>query len=130
MDIPNVHGRCGIPRGARGVLSLSSFADNGNVNSSNFPNVGGNYSNGTNCGPFNANFNNNASNSNAVRHSITLHPYQWEHFSVWRQIRTASALAEKSRSDDNCRLCAICGFGTPGTGEGRRRGAKTRRETE
>lgn len=131
MDTTYIHGRCGRPRGVRGSLSSGFFADNGNVNASNFPNVGGNYNNGANCGPFYANFNNGASNTYAVRHSITLHPYQWEplweRFSAWRSVRTAPALAEKSRSDENCRLCTTCGFGTPGMGEGRRRGAKIRR---
>ena len=53
----------------------SDVCDNGNVNSSNFPNVGGNYNNNAgNAGPFYVNFNNNASNTNAVRIScITLH---------------------------------------------------------
>ena len=41
------------------------WADNGNVNASNFPNVGGNWNNGDNAGPFNANFNNSASNTNS-----------------------------------------------------------------
>lgn len=45
-------------------LVVVPFADRGNVNSSNFGNVGGNWNNGDNVGPFNANFNNNASNTN------------------------------------------------------------------
>lgn len=45
--------------------ACAPFADNGNVNASNFPNVGGNYNNGDNAGPFNANFNYSASNTNS-----------------------------------------------------------------
>lgn len=41
------------------------FADNGNVNTSNFPNRGGNYNNEGNAGPFYLNVNNNASNINS-----------------------------------------------------------------
>ena len=40
------------------------WCDNGNVNASNFPNFGGNYSDGDNAGPFNWNFNNSATNTN------------------------------------------------------------------
>lgn len=41
------------------------WADNGNVNASNFPNFGGNWNNGDNAGPFYANFNNSASETNS-----------------------------------------------------------------
>ncbi len=53
--------------GVEHIFDLNSqpFADNGNVNASNFPNVGGNYNNGDNAGPFNANFNNSATNTNS-----------------------------------------------------------------
>jgi hypothetical protein len=37
------------------------FADNGYLNASRFPNVGGNWSNGDNAGPFNVNVNTAAS---------------------------------------------------------------------
>lgn len=52
------------------VLQVSLFwCDNGNVNynssNANFPNVGGNYGNGTNAGIFYCNVNNNSTNSNS-----------------------------------------------------------------
>lgn len=78
------------------------FADNGNVNTSNFPNVGGNYNNGDNAGPFNANFNNSATETNTnigSRLSCTSRST-----SGWRlgEIYAASALAEKRQLDENC----------------------------
>lgn len=54
------------------------WCDNGNVNSSNFPNFGGNYDNGDNAGLFNVNFNNSATNTSSNVGSrtsiITLQP--------------------------------------------------------
>ena len=52
------------------VLQVSLFwCDNGNVNynssNANFPNVGGNYNDGTNAGVFYCNVNNNSTNSNS-----------------------------------------------------------------
>ena len=47
------------------VIQKTVLADNGNVNSGNFANVGGNYNNTNNAGPFYANFNNSASNSSS-----------------------------------------------------------------
>ena len=82
------------------------FADNGNVNASNFPNVGGNYNNGDNAGPFNENFNNSATNTNSnigSRMSCTSRSTF-----AWRlgEIYAASALAEKIQLDENCQHCA------------------------
>lgn len=62
------------------VLQVSLFwCDNGNVNynssNANFPNVGGNYNDGTNAGVFYCNVNNNSTNSNSnngSRNSTTI----------------------------------------------------------
>lgn len=116
--------RCGRPRGACGALFVSPFADNGNVNASNFPNVGGNYNNGTNCGPFYANFNNNASDTNAVRPSITLHPCKWEHLGFGEKSAQPQLLLKKHGRNQSTQASSSR-FGTLGRpGAGRRGDAK------
>ena len=49
----------------RAVGHTRFWCDNGNVNTSNFPNFGGNWNNGDNAGPFNWNFNYSATNTNS-----------------------------------------------------------------
>lgn len=76
-------------------LNGQPFADNGNVNTSYFPNVGGCYNDGDDAGPFNANFNNSATNADTNIGSRLSCASRSSPLSGFGEIYAASALAEK-----------------------------------